>query len=437
MSEQLRLERNLPGLLEDVYVAGTPNYRNDVLAAVARTRQRPAWTFLERWLPMVDIAAPASFAGRLPMRAISLALLLLALIAAGLLIYAGSESNKIPAPFGPARNGGVVYAVDGDLYLGDPATGSSRAILTGPGLDRKPVVSPDGRRIAFLRGEDGSTEDGAFDLMVGTVGGSDVKVISTQKLGDGDPFAWSPDSRFLLATVGEDGTYRYDADGGSAELVSADVYVHVDSFRPTAGSQVLYEPLDVRSLGVMNLDGSGSRIIYTIPPVERQDGCDYASVIWSPDGQKVAFLRHPVGTESQCRIFVMNADGTDARQLTTDAGLWTETDLRWSPDGSQIAFNRWEFVSGTWLVRPIGLVSASGGAARSVGPAPVSDGAAFTWAPDGGSIIYAQATVIQWPTSTTLSDMIKRPVMIDLASGASREVPWAVNSWPTWQRLAP
>ena len=32
-----------------------PDYLPDIVAQAGRTRQRPAWTFLERWLPM-DIA---------------------------------------------------------------------------------------------------------------------------------------------------------------------------------------------------------------------------------------------------------------------------------------------------------------------------------------------------------------------------------------------
>ena len=36
-----------------------PTTADDILRQVARTRQRPAWTFLERWLPMAVITRPA------------------------------------------------------------------------------------------------------------------------------------------------------------------------------------------------------------------------------------------------------------------------------------------------------------------------------------------------------------------------------------------
>ena len=51
-----RFERQLPVLLDELAQARTPDYFDDLLRLTARTRQRPAWTLLERWLPMVDIA---------------------------------------------------------------------------------------------------------------------------------------------------------------------------------------------------------------------------------------------------------------------------------------------------------------------------------------------------------------------------------------------
>ena len=438
MSEQLRLERNLPGVLEDLYLAGTPDYRNDVLAAVARTRQRPAWTFVERWIPVVDIAIRPALAGRLPTRALMLALLVLAFVAAGLLFYIGSQQRELPAPFGPARNGGVVYALGGDLYLGDPATGASRAIVTGAGHDRKPLMSPDGTHVAFLRTTEGSTAD-SFELFVSNVDGGELRAISTANVSDRDPLVWSPDGTFLLLTTGPGEVLRYDVEGGAPVVIAHSAQVLQGAFQPPAGLQVLYET-DAGgglSLGLMNPDGTGARTIYAVSGYENQDGCGFGSAAWSPDGSRIAFLRRPEGDPSQCRIFVINADGTGEQQLTTEPGEWTETDFLWSPDGTQIAFDRWHDAeaNGDWQIQPIGVVSASGGSVRSVGPTPVPDGGAFVWSPDGRSIISVAATVTGWPPSTTMSQ--DHPMIIDVATGEATEATWSISSWPSWQRLAP
>src|ERR1051325_2463927 len=55
---------------------------------------------------------------------------------------------------------------------------------------------------------------------------------------------------------------------------------------------------------------------------------------WSPDGTKIAFGRGTLQTPSS-KIFVMNANGSNATQLTDFAG---DRQPSWSPDGTKIAF---------------------------------------------------------------------------------------------------
>jgi Tol biopolymer transport system component len=58
---------------------------------------------------------------------------------------------------------------------------------------------------------------------------------------------------------------------------------------------------------------------------------------WSPDGSRIAFDLHTqAGPQSgETDIYVVDADGTSARQLTTDGG---SSSPAWSPDGSRIAY---------------------------------------------------------------------------------------------------
>lgn len=63
---------------------------------------------------------------------------------------------------------------------------------------------------------------------------------------------------------------------------------------------------------------------------KRVDGGDPAV---SPDGARILYVSERSG---KSQLFVMNADGTGARQLTTDtAGAYSG---RWSPDGKQIVY---------------------------------------------------------------------------------------------------
>ena len=47
MTSDRRIERDLPDLLDDLYMTSAPTYRDHILQQTARTRQRPAWSFVE------------------------------------------------------------------------------------------------------------------------------------------------------------------------------------------------------------------------------------------------------------------------------------------------------------------------------------------------------------------------------------------------------
>lgn len=436
MSDQLRLERQLPDILEGLYLGGTPDYRDEVLAAVARTRQRPAWTLPERWLPMVDIAARPAFLPRVPVRMLFLLIALLLALAVGIAAWVGSNP-ALPAPFGPARNGLLVYSVDGDLFTATTATAQPRPLVSSPLFERQPIVSPDGRKVAFFRGEPQGAED-AFSLVVINIDGTGERVLEPSGVGDADAIVWAPDGTFLLRNVGDFEIVRYDLDGRERQTIATAAILRADAFQPPTGAKVLYESsMDGPGLWVMNPDGSGAAKLYTVPLADMDRGCDFNTSRWSPDGTRIAFLRKLPGAPEGCRIYVMNADGSDAHPLTTATGIWVESDLRWSPDGTSIAFNRWEKHEPTnqWFIRPIGVVSANGGEVRGVGPTPVPAGAAFSWSPDGRTIVSLDGSTVGWAPMDLVS--AARPIIIDVATGVSTEATWSASSWLSWQRLAP
>ena len=60
MTQHDGFDRTLSAWLDEQAGHGTPTYLGDVLARTIRTRQRPAWSSLERWLPV-----QMTFSGRL------------------------------------------------------------------------------------------------------------------------------------------------------------------------------------------------------------------------------------------------------------------------------------------------------------------------------------------------------------------------------------
>jgi Tol biopolymer transport system component len=443
MTADTRFERELPVILEDLYLGPSPDYRDEVMAAAVRSRQRPSWTFAGRWLPMADIASRTALAPRIPLRTIGLALLVIALTIAAAALIVGSRQTKVPPPFGLARNGLIAYAVDGDIYVSDPVTGTSRAIVTGPPADTEPVFSPDGTRLAFRRATDTSAGH-PEDIVVVAADGSQPTVVTTEPIPGGPKrLEWGPDSRSILATQQDDqAIWLFDATAARpVRTLATDAFLYNHPFRPPDGSAIVIgRDTDLgRQVFVLDLQtGVETRV------VGAGSGDDLGSVRWSPDGTQLVYNDAPPENANMQRLWIVNADGTGKRQITDAPGHWYDIDAVWSPDGTQIAFLRYELVGEEWLVRPLGLYSVATGQVRDLGPLPretraeapndadrfasFGEGFGIEWSPDGKSLIAV-------PGEAT-----SHPVVIDVATGTHEVLaPLAEPNpvWQMWQRTAP
>ena len=93
---------------------------------------------------------------------------------------------------------------------------------------------------------------------------------------------------------------------------------------------------------------------------------------FSPDGKQIAFAATAEGGNAQ-DIFVMSADGTNARRITTHPD--SDTTPTWSPSGTQIAF------TSDRTGRPqIYIMNVDGSGVRRL-PIPDAEADRATWAP--------------------------------------------------------
>ena len=444
MTADSRFERHLPEILEDLYLGPTPDYRNEVLATAARTRQRPSWTFAGRWLPMADIASRPAFAPRVPLRTIGMALLIIALVVAAAALVIGSRQTKVPPPFGLARNGLIAYARGGDIFTVDPVSGTEVAIVAGPEADSDPVFSPDGTHVAFSRAnpQDGSP---AKDIVVVAADGSNPIRVTPKPIPDGPArFEWGPDSHSLLVGAPDDSAiWLFDTRAsGTPRTVATDATAYLSPFRPPDGSSILISRSTDFGSQVILLDLATSR--ETILATGGSEN-DFGAARWSPDGSQVVYNNSPADDGASQRLFIVDADGTGTRQITDASGVWFDIDATWSPDGKWIAFTRYERASdGTWDIRPTGIYSIADRTVKDAGPLPrqvraklpspddstasLGEGFLFEWAPDGTSLIAFE------------SEAPGYPILINPSDGTWKELGQLTQPGmpiQAWQRQAP
>ena len=433
MSANTRIERNLPQILEDLGAGSPPDYTNSVLARTAATRQRPGWAFPERWLPMSTITERTAAAPRLPWRTIgAVVLLTLALVAVA--IFVAGRSQRVPSPFGPARNGLVAFAdPSGAIRVGDLSQGEPAIIVSGPGNDR-PIFSPDGTHLAYLR----RAGLGAKDILVVRPDGTDPRLITLKPLSSVRYMAWSPDSATVAVVTG--GILEtFDASrAANPRILSSELTFDEESgvsdfnpqvsavFRPPAGAQILYlkKVASVDALYVANSDGSEARALVS-PTRSDLKYDDLASQVWSPDGSRIAFAALMAGTQTDWRVFVMQADGTGLRQLSRQGIGQSDQNPAWSPDGTRIALQRWiDDDVGNVDVRPITVVGVDDGREVEVGSVHVYGYVSFAWSPDGSSILELPG------------DEPKRVEIVPVTPGAQTMPAWPASSALSWQRTA-
>jgi hypothetical protein len=124
--------------LDDQAGRGAPDYLDEILVRTIRTRQRPAWSSLERWLPV-----QLTFSGRLapiPRLAWIMVVLAMLVLAAAALLVVGVGQRRLPH-FGAAANGQIAFVDGGNLKVA-AADGTNSSTLT---------VLPDGAERFDLR----------------------------------------------------------------------------------------------------------------------------------------------------------------------------------------------------------------------------------------------------------------------------------------------
>ena len=161
-----------------------------------------------------------------------------------------------------------------EIYVMGPDGENPTNLTNNPADDTNPAFSPDGTRIAFTSNRPNETGGGQF-VYVMNADGSGVRQLSQEEFSSGAN--WSHDGNMIA----------YNTD---------DIYV-------------------------TKADGSGESILLV-----HNDQIN-RNPVWSPDDSQIAWIS---GQEGAMDIFVMNADGSNVRQITD---LHRSLNVKWTTDG--------------------------------------------------------------------------------------------------------
>ena len=247
-----------------------------------------------------------------------------------------AQRSRFNAPFALVILLGMIAAVIAGLFFwkrGDqknvtPAPGnlilSFQQLTDDPGVEEKATISPDGKSIAYQKGEYGKR-----DIYVRRVGGRNAINLTETHNGDDVEAAFSPDGELIA--------FRSARDGGGIFLMGA-----------------------------------------TGESVRRLTDFGY-SPAWSPDGKKILCVTEGIvdimARATTSKLYAIDVQ-TGAKKILHNGDA---AHPQWSPNGLRIAF--WG-LQGEGGNREIQTIPAAGGEATLVASSPAVDWNPV-WSPDG------------------------------------------------------
>ena len=210
--------------------------------------------------------------------------LFLTAIASVALLAANGQNLRFAERPSLSPDGETLYfSYLGDLYTAPAAGGRAMSVVAMPGKENHPLVSPDGRLLAFS-----SDVNGNQDIFVIPVAGGTAVQLTFHEAND-FPVSWSPDSKTIYFESQRSGarrtTYRVAAAGGTPELL-------FDGYFTTVVNLV-ENPKD----GTFYFNDSGESINY--PTRKRYVGDHNADILsWNPKRKQYAELTDYIGKDA-------------------------------------------------------------------------------------------------------------------------------------------
>ena len=352
------------------------------------------------------------------------ALAIVALVAAA--CGSGASPTKAPAASSPQATPAV--AVASPTLAASP---SSAIVYPTPVA---PAGIHNGRIAAGVRAADGSA-----NIFAALADGSDVRQLTTGTgnhlcaaySADGNLMAYCADvsGSFEIWTMKPDGSQQKQVTdlGGRALFPDISPDGKKIAFAGTEGADPRTEVYVVDA-------ATGTDLVALTSCANLKPGCSNDYPAWSPDGSLIVYIHaddfNADETPVNAQVWVMNADGSNQRQLTTDSPAKDQVPS-WSPDGAWITYASGEGVAeGIWVMAADGSSNHQLTGCRPGDPTPCATGSDFgpVWSPDGTRIAFLRS-FMELGTND-------RPVFVMNADGSDQHRLTAgtiLQAVPAWQ----
>jgi dipeptidyl aminopeptidase/acylaminoacyl peptidase len=270
------------------------------------------------------------------------------------------------------------------IYLISVQGGTPKTLTNGPASCSSPRWSPDGGKLAFVSGRDGSPQVWTVEVESG-----DMKKVTSVSAGAAGPI-WSPDGNWIAFTsdiypecsseqCNSNKIKEAEDSKVKAKVLTQLLFRHWDSWKDGKRTHIL----------VVAAGGGAWRDLtpgdFDAPPFSLGGPDDYA---FSPDSKELAFARNTDRVEAISTngdIFVVPVSGGEPRRLTGDNPA-DDLSPQYSPNGRYIAYrsqSRPGFESDRWQLK---LYDRKTSDIRSLTEQLDSSVGAFTFSPDSQRI---------------------------------------------------
>jgi TolB protein len=285
-----------------------------------------------------------------------------------------------------------------DLFAARPS-GELRRITNTTTWETSARYSPDRSQIAFIREKRNERNRPEwFRLMVMDADGTNARVLADDAF---TSVTWSPDGRFITyQNLADEMTQLYvvDVETGEQTLLDENEFI---------GTELTWDPDSTALVYYTNTPTAGDPYnldLYSVAP----DGSDMMrltdaaaddiSPSFSPDGTHIVFSTTrddqysgpDSGGPYSSELYVMDADGSNERQLTRTLSTWDEAPT-WSPDGRWIVYERRyddDIKTGPKADTDLILIQPDGSKKRLLTKNKGRGDIGAVWAPDGRWIAF-------------------------------------------------